>query len=182
MPCYNAAGTVARAIASIQAQSLDDWELIVVDDGSTDDSAKIVAEMSASDSRIQLVRCEHAGVATASNHGFSYATAPFVARMDADDASRPHRLEKQLNALVNNPELGAITCLAHFAGDPKQSAGYAHHVQWTNQQVTTDEMMVNRFIDLPFPHPTLMYRSELVKKYGGYRQGNFPEDYEMMLR
>ena len=138
--------------------------------------------MSASDSRIQLVRCEHAGVATASNHGFSYATAPFVARMDADDVSRPHRLEKQLNALVNNPGLSAITCLAHFAGDPKQSAGYAHHVQWTNQQVTTDKMMLNRFIDLPFPHPTLMYRSELVKKYGGYRQGNFPEDYEMILR
>ncbi|MCP5538450.1 MAG: glycosyltransferase family 2 protein [Akkermansiaceae bacterium] len=182
MPCYNAEASVARAVKSIQAQTLSDWELIVVDDGSSDHSADLVAGLAVNDPRIHLIRRSHQGVVAASNTGFSQADAPIIARMDADDVSLPNRLEKQFQALANHPELGAVSCLARFAGDTETAAGYAHHVDWTNSHVTTGEIALNRFIDLPVAHPTLMYRRELVERYGGYRDGTFPEDYEMFLR
>lgn len=182
MPCYNAEATVARAVESIQTQSMHDWELIVIDDGSSDTSAKIIAALASNDSRISIIRSDHRGVVESSNYGFSLSLAPCIARMDADDLSRPDRLELQYKALQENSNLGAVSCIAEFAGDSEKSAGYAHHVAWTNQHKTPGEIALNRFIDLPFPHPTLMYRRVLIEQYGGYRHGAFPEDYEMILR
>ena len=182
MPCYNAGTTVTRAVKSIQAQTLRDWELIVVDDGSTDDSADLVQTLADDDPRIQIVRRKHMGVASAANHGMSLATAPLIARMDADDVSLPDRLEKQAAMLDARPYLGGVSCLAEFSGDPSTAGGYAHHVAWANACVTPEEIALNRFVDLPVPNPTLMYRSELIKNYGGFRDGDFPEDYELFLR
>ena len=182
MPCFNAQDSVARAINSIQTQSIADWELIVVDDGSEDQSAKIVENIASKDTRIRLIKKPHQGVVSASNTGFSASRGTFIARMDADDVSLPSRLQKQCSALTNNTALDAVSCLARFAGNSITAAGYAHHVTWTNQHNNSEQINLNRFIDIPFPHPTLMYRRELIEKFGGYRHGEFPEDYEMILR
>ncbi len=182
MPCFNAGGTVGRAIASIQAQTHRDWELIAIDDGSTDCSAEILAAYAAGDPRIRWLQRPHEGVVAASNHGLSLAAGALIARMDADDVSLPQRLEHQAQALADRPELGAVSCLTRFAGDGQRAAGYAHHVAWTNQCVTPDEIALNRFIDLPLPHPTLMFRRSLMETAGVYQQGDFPEDYELILR
>jgi glycosyltransferase involved in cell wall biosynthesis len=182
MPCYNAGQTVARAIKSIRNQTHQSWELLVIDDGSTDDSAKIAASLAEKDPRIRLVRRSHSGVVKTSNHGFTLAQGKFIARMDADDVSHIHRLERQLNELIPTPSLGTVSCLVHFAGDSIRAGGYAHHVQWANQWTTPEQIALNRFVDLPAPHPTLMFRRNLIETYGGYRDGDFPEDYEMLLR
>ena len=182
MPCFNAQASIARAVNSIQQQTLSNWELIVVDDGSQDESAEIVEKIAAKDHRIQLIRRPHQGVVAASNAGLEAAQGEFIARMDADDVSLPTRLEKQSQALSTEPELDAVSCLARFAGDADTAAGYAHHVAWANQHTTPAQIKLNRFIDLPVPHPTIMYRRELIDQLGGYRDGNFPEDYEMILR
>lgn len=182
MPCYNAAGTVSRAISSIITQTFTSWELIIVDDGSEDNSAEIIRSHANLDDRIRLVRAPHQGVVAASNLGFEHSTAPYIARMDADDESLPRRLQAQVDFLEKDTTLGAASCLTHFAGDPIAAGGYAHHVEWTNTHLTPGQIELNRFIDLPFPHPTLMYRREIIQSHGGYRQGAFPEDYEMILR
>lgn len=182
MPCYNACSTVERAVTSIQRQTYSNWELIVIDDGSSDDSAARVENLAKHDQRIQLIRRNHTGVVEASNHGLSIARGGLIARMDADDVSRPLRLERQVQTLSQHPELGAVSCLAHFAGDPTSAGGYAHHVHWANQCVTPEQIALNRFIDLSVPHPTLMFRRSLIENYGAYRAGDFPEDYEMILR
>jgi glycosyltransferase involved in cell wall biosynthesis len=182
MPCFNASGSVARAVASIQAQTHRNWEMWAIDDGSTDDSADQIAAMADADPRIRLVRGHHQGVVGASNHGLSLAGAPFIARMDADDVSLPLRLERQLQALIEQPALGAVSCLTRFAGDPARAGGYAHHVTWANQALDPERIALNRFIDLPVPHPTLMFRRGLLAACGGYREGDFPEDYELVLR
>jgi len=182
MPCYNAEATVSRAIRSIQGQTIQDWEFIIVDDGSTDNSANIAEDLAKTDDRVWLIKRDHEGVVGASNHGFTLATAPLITRMDADDASRPDRLEKQRQRLIDRPELGAVSCLAHFAGNLETAVGYAHHVDWTNHQISHEQMALNRFIDLPVPHPTLMYRRQLIENHGRYREGDFPEDYELFLR
>jgi len=182
MPCFNAASTVGRAVRSIQQQTFTDWQLIVVDDGSTDNSADIVESMAAMDPRIHLIRSPHLGVVGASQRGAEEAKGAFFARMDADDVSLPDRLAVQLEALRDDESLDAISCLVRFAGDPQSAGGYAHHVEWTNQLDTVEQIALNRFIDLPVPHPTLMYRRTTIERHGGYRDGDFPEDYEMVLR
>lgn len=182
MPCYNASGTVIRAIASIQNQTYQNWELIVIDDGSTDDTPELLHAHSVADPRIRIAHRPHEGVVAASNHGLSLTSGRFIARMDADDVSLPLRLERQAHVLNKRPELGAVSCLTRFAGDVTKAGGYAHHVDWTNRCITSDMIALNRFIDLPVPHPTLMFRRSLVDAMGGYRQGEFPEDYELILR
>lgn len=182
MPCFNAEATLARAVQSIREQTFTDWELIIVDDGSTDGSRTIAAELASKDKRIQLVCQTHQGVVAAANAGFSASSGTHIARMDADDASHPTRLEKQLGALNEQPGMDVMSCLVRFAGDSKTAGGYAHHVEWTNCHLSAEQIALNRFVDLPFPHPTIMYRRTLVEDFGGYHQGDFPEDYEMILR
>lgn len=183
MPCYNAADSVGRAIESILAQSFADWELIVIDDGSNDHSADVIESYVRNHSEnIKLVRSQHHGVVAASNRGYSLATTPIIARMDADDYSLPQRLEKQWQSLQESPEIDVVSCLAKFAGDAETAGGYAHHVKWANSQVTAEQIRLSRFIDLPTPHPTLMFRRSLLENGNAYRDGDFPEDYECFLR
>lgn len=182
LPAFNAAATVARAVGSIRAQTRPDWELLVIDDGSTDATAQVVAAASADDARVRLIRRPHEGLVAALNVGLADAQGELIARMDADDESLPGRLEQQTALLDAHGEVGVCGCLVEFGGDRSANAGYALHVDWLNSLVTPDEILLNRFIESPFAHPSVMFRRELVATHGGYRGGGFPEDYELWLR
>ena len=103
MPAYNVGSYVGRAIASVQAQTLQDFELIVVDDGSTDDTAAVVGAAAARDSRIRLIRQPNGGVAAARNRALADARAAYVANLDSDDIWRPAFLERTAAALDHDP-------------------------------------------------------------------------------
>lgn len=181
LPVYNAEATLARAIASLQAQTDPDFELIAVDDGSTDGSAAILRGLAEADPRIRVLTRSHEGIVAALNAGLAAARAPYVARMDADDESHPSRLAAQRAMLDADPGLGVASCLvAHPA--PEAAAGYAHHVAWLNRVVTAEDVERERFVEAPLAHPSAMFRRELVARHGGYRDGDFPEDYELWLR
>jgi cellulose synthase/poly-beta-1,6-N-acetylglucosamine synthase-like glycosyltransferase len=182
LPAYNAERWIARAMESIRSQILEEWELIVVDDGSTDGTPGVVESIAARDARIRLIRQDHAGVAVAANVGMAEAAAPFIARMDADDESRPERLARQVQSLENNPGWDVVSCRVHFAGDRQVAGGYAHYVDWANGCVSPEAIRLNRFIDLPAPNPTLMYRRAAWEKLGEFRVNGLPEDYECFLR
>src|SRR6185436_16591977 len=81
-----------------------------------------------------------------------------------------------------NRPIGLVGCLVEFGGDRSASEGYALHVDWINALTTPDEIALNRFVESPLAHPSVMFRRELVEKHGGYRAGDFPEDYELWLR
>jgi glycosyltransferase involved in cell wall biosynthesis len=184
MPVWNAGATVARAAASIRAQTFADWELILIDDGSTDGTAGEVRRLAAAEPRIRLIAQPHAGIVAALNAGLAAARGDLIARMDADDESAPGRLAAQV-AFLRQPEnasIGLVGCGVKFGGDPVANAGYALHVDWTNTLVAPDEIALNRFVESPFAHPSVMFRRELVDRLGGYRDGDFPEDYELWLR
>ncbi len=182
MPARNAAATLPAAVASIRAQTWTDWELIVVDDGSTDDTAQILAALAREDPRLVLIQQPHAGIVAALNAGLARARGRFIARMDADDVSHPDRLAEQMGFLERHPETGLASCLVEFGGDARASEGFARHVAWLNSVATTEAIALNRFVESPVAHPSVLFRRELLATHGTYRDGAFPEDYELWLR
>lgn len=109
MACFNEQKHIGRAIESIQSQSISNWELIVIDDGSTDDSVRIIQEYAASDSRIHLTQCGiNLGLPACLNIGIFLARAPLIARADADDLNLSRRFEHQLDYMNNHSEVDVL--------------------------------------------------------------------------
>lgn len=102
--------------------------------------------------------------------------------MDADDVAHPERLAAQVALLEQQPDLGLVGSLVAFGGHPAQAAGYALHVDWLNSLVDPDTLALNRFVESPLAHPSVLFRATLPRQHGGYRAGPFPEDYELWLR
>jgi glycosyltransferase involved in cell wall biosynthesis len=184
LPVRDAVSTLGRAVASIRAQTLPDWELIVVDDGSTDGTGEALAAIARDEPRVRAVRQPALGVVAAANAGHALARGRFVARLDADDEALPGRLEAQA-AWLDAPAhaaVGVVSCLVDYGGDRAAQGGYALHVDWLNSLVTPEAIALNRFVESPLANPSVMFRRELVAQFGGYRDGAFPEDYELWLR
>lgn len=182
MPVFNAADTLPRALRSLAAQTFQSWELVAIDDGSTDGSPELLRSAQSRDARIRLVSQSREGIVAALNRGLAEARGHYVARMDADDEATPDRLELQARHLDEASGLGLVGSQVEFVGDATKHAGYALYVEWLNQVVDEAGIERSRFIESPFAHPSVMFRRALVSQYGGYRQGDFPEDYELWLR
>jgi glycosyltransferase involved in cell wall biosynthesis len=108
MPLYNARRWVAGSIASVQAQTFSDWELVVVNDGSTDGGEEIVSALAAKDTRIRLVRQANAGPSAARNRGVREARSPWIAFLDSDDLLPPERLAEDLKLAAAHPRAAAV--------------------------------------------------------------------------
>src|SRR5687767_4726483 len=96
MPVYNGQRFLARAMDSLLAQSVREFELIVVDDGSTDESPALLDRYARTDARVRVIRGDHAGISAALNRGIADARYGWIARMDADDEALPDRFARQL--------------------------------------------------------------------------------------
>lgn len=182
IPVWNAAPTVAAAIESVIDQTERDWELVVVDDGSTDGSAEIVSRFAARDPRIRVLAGPHRGLVVALDAGVRTTRTPLIARMDADDLAHPERLARQRRYLDAHQDVGLVATCVTFDGDRVRGAGYARYVDWTNTLLTHDAIALAAFVESPLAHPSVMFRRELVERLGGYASGDFPEDYELWLR
>lgn len=182
LPAYNGEKTVEAAVRSILAQSMPDFELIAIDDGSVDETPRILSRLQACDPRVCVVRQPHRGLVAALQRGLAEARGRYIARMDADDIALPDRLKAQQARLESRPEVGLVSCRVRFGGDPEQQKGYAEYVRWTNSLLSAEDISLSRFIESPLAHPSVMFRKELAERLGGYRDGDFPEDYELWLR
>lgn len=182
LPVRNGGKTLCAALESLQQQTFPHWETLIVDDGSTDDTPAIAQDWSRRDPRFRLIQQPARGIVSALNQAYTHARAPYIARMDADDICLPTRLQLQRELLEANPALDLASCQVHFGGNRKTHPGYAHHIDWLNQLLTPEDHRLNRFVEAPIAHPTALFRRTLWEKHGGYREGPFPEDYELWLR
>ena len=182
LPFFNTEKTLAAAVKSLLSQTFIDFELLLVDNNSEDNSFLVAKEFSGTSNRIRLLREKKKGVAHAMNCGLQHARGKFIARMDADDISHPQRLEKQVRFLQENPETGLVGSEVNYVAHEKNTAGFKRFVHWVNSFHSPEEIELNRFVEIPVINPTILFRREIYEEFNGCRHGDFPEDYEMLLR
>lgn len=179
LPVFNGARTIARAVRSILDQSLREIELIVLDDGSTDEKVAVVRELR--DPRLRLIQCARRGVAATANTATELAVAPFIARMDADDFAYPLRLEKQLQ-LLHKRNLDVVGCQVRILNESCHVAFSMRRYQhWINEEtIEGDQISALRFVEFPLVNPTILARRCYFEL--GFCDNDLPEDYDLMLR
>ncbi|MGZ3764610.1 MAG: glycosyltransferase [Mucilaginibacter sp.] len=171
MPAYNAGKYIREAITSVLEQTYRNFELLIVNDGSTDDTISVV--LSISDPRIVLVNKEHEGIAAALNTGLRLSDTYYIARFDADDICMPDRLEKQFNFLKDHPDYVLVGSEADYILESGEFLFSFKCIAHSNEEVQN-----NLYVYCPFIHSSVMYKRDEVIKAGGYNAHahNF-EDY-----
>ncbi|MEI6223337.1 MAG: glycosyltransferase [Deltaproteobacteria bacterium] len=182
LPARDAAGTVRAAVLSILRQDFRDLSLVAVDDGSRDGTGAILAGLAARDRRIVLVQGSGEGIAGALNRGLARCDAEVVARMDADDVAHPRRLRRQLEALDADPLLAAVGSRVRLFPRRVVAGGMARYAAWLNGLVTPGLVTRDLLVESPLVHPASTIRRAALEEAGGWRDGDFPEDYDLWLR
>ena len=169
---------LSAAIDSILTQTFSDLELLIIDDGSTDETPNILADYRARDRRVLTFQQAREGLVCALNRGLAHARGPLIARLDADDVALPQRLQRQIRYLDEHPEialLGAWAQVIDELGRPKRR----------RLQPPADPKSLARTLATtnPFIHSSVMFRAAVARDLGGYRSVfEAAEDYDLWLR
>jgi len=182
LPFRNEARYLTECLRSIQNQSLSQFVLLGIDDGSEDTSADIFRAFSSQDQRFRLVSSSRMGLVAALNLGLSQATSQYIARMDGDDLMHPKRLQKQVDFLDHNPDISVLGCQVELMQPEQGSRGLTDYLHWLNQPYTPSQIAHEIYVESPMAHPSVMFRKQAVEAHGHYLDGDFPEDYELWLR
>lgn len=175
MAVYNAEDYLADAIDSILNQTFTDFELVIVNDGSTDGSKKILE--SYKDRRVSVINQKNKGPVAARNTAIQHSRGAFIAVMDSDDISLPTRLQKEVSMMQANPSLGAVG--SNYIGFNEQG------VQWTTNVFThPDDLKACMVLCNQFGHASVMFRRSVLDQVGLYssESGGMVEDYDLLIR
>ena len=180
MPAYNAERHLAPAIESVLAQTHDDFELLVIDDGSKDNTFAVAQAYAARDARVRAITQPNAGIAHTMNRGLELTRSEWVFCMHADDEMMPNRLERQLAFLAAHPDVAVASSLVLFTGGGGEVIG-------RGRSPFTDPAAVDRAVAngevIAFNHPATVMRRSVVLGVGGYRQAFWPaEDLDLWNR
>ncbi|HEX7120096.1 MAG TPA: glycosyltransferase [Longimicrobiales bacterium] len=182
MPCRDAAAQLPETIASLDAQTFRDYEVIAVDDGSGDGTFEVLYDWARRDGRVRVLRSPARGLVAALATGLATARGVLVARMDADDIAAPTRLEKQVALLDARPGVAACGTRVRYFPDAVVRDGARRYARWLNALVEPDAIARDIFVECPIAHPALMARRSALLAVGGYRDMGWPEDYDLVLR
>lgn len=182
LPVRDALATLPETLASMRAQTLADFELLAVDDGSRDGSAEFLARQAGHDARVRVLATGGRGLVAALNAGLAAARAPLLARLDADDVAHPERLALQARSFADDAALDVLGSRVEVFGDAVASAGMRRYVAWLNELLDHDALLRDLFVEAPLVHPSVMLRTERLRALGGWRDFDGPEDYDLWLR
>lgn len=166
-----------QTIESVRTQTLEDFEFIIVNDGSTDTTPEILAAYARRDPRVVVLHVKREGLIAALRRGIDAVRAPFLARIDADDIATPERLFRQVERMEHEPELGLLGGQAYIIDEQGRPLGL-------RTPPTDHETLIVLLARInPFIQSTVMLRTELVRAIGGYRPAfELAEDYDLWLR
>lgn len=184
LPVRNGMPYLPRAVASVLTQTWSDLELLVIDDGSDDDTRTYLATLE--DPRVRVLDAGGRGLATALNLGLDAARAPYVARQDADDWSAPSRLASQMTWLVKRPAIDVLATPVHFvdATDRPVDNAWTRRIraQW-DAATTPAQIAALMPLTCCVFHATVLARTDVLRRAGGYDAAMVPaEDYDLWLR
>jgi glycosyltransferase involved in cell wall biosynthesis len=190
MSVYDGLPYVSTAVESILEQTFEEFEFIIIDDGSTDGSTAVLRRYAAQDERIQLIVQENRGIPRAVNRGLGQASGAYIARMDADDIALPERFAKQVTYLDAHPEcvlLGGEATAIDAEGKPfKQTDGPLSRGNANNADLAYEHAeLVNRMLQgkWVFFNPSVMMRRRAVEATGGYDEHySVAQDLDLFLR
>lgn len=176
LPAYNAEAYLESAVQSVLQQSFENFELIVIDDGSEDRTAAILEKID--DRRLRVIRHErNAGLIAGLNEGVATATGKFIARMDADDICEPSRFHRQIECLETHPEIGVLGTAVKVI-DEQGRLGVTFVMPVSSLDVEWAMPLL-----CPVAHPSVMMRTDLVRRVGGYSSAaRHAEDYDLWHR
>ncbi len=182
LPARDAAGTVRSAVLSILRQDFRDLTIVAVEDGSRDGTGAVLEGLAARDRRVVVVPGTGEGIAGALNRGLARCDAEVVVRMDADDVAHPRRIRRQLEALEADPALAAVGSRVRLFPRRDVAGGMARYAAWVNGLVTPELVARDLLVESPLVHPASAIRRAALEEAGGWRDGDFPEDYDLWLR
>ena len=180
MPVKNVAPWIQETIGSILNQSLKDWELIVIDDHSTDETVELIGKFE--DPRIQIATNFGEGIIPALQTGLALTKGTFITRMDGDDLMPEHKLEL-LHALcsVSNERIIATGKVRYFS-DKEISEGYKKYASWLNDRIDNNDHFQHIYRECVIASPNWMVRKELLEQDRIFERLKYPEDYDMTFR
>lgn len=177
LPVRNADLTLPAALRSIRRQTFRDWELLAVDDRSTDGSPAALLRAAEEDRRIRVLAATGRGLVDALVQSAFEAGAPLLARMDADDVMHPRRLELQVGAMAG---VDVLATRVRISGPSAE--GMRTYVRWQNGLTSHEEIVGNLFVESPITHPSVLLRREAFERAGGYRDAGWAEDFDLWHR
>ena len=178
MPVYNEAGVVQTAVESILSQTYKDWDLLIIDDGSTDGTSTLVQSIAEKDPRITVIRnAANRGISAALNQGWKQARGHLIARMDADDVSLPQRLERQVLFMESHPEVAVLGTGVQLVDGQGKILGVALPPE------QHQELVHSMYRRTPFYHSSVMVRQSFYEAMNGYdERWRRSEDTDLWLR
>ena len=180
MPAFNASRFVGTAIESVQAQTVRDFEFIIIDDGSTDDTLAIVRSYATKDPRIKVVTHANIGICRSLNEAMQQASGDWIGRIDADDMMVPQRLERQIAFLRANPDLVVASSLVQYIDENGRAIG-KYVSPFTTREAVAEALRNHRSVG--FHHPAAIMHKKVILGLGGYRPEFFPaEDIDLWNR
>jgi glycosyltransferase involved in cell wall biosynthesis len=188
IPAYNSDAFIAEAIESVLAQTYQDLELIVVDDGSTDDTVDAATRALANDSRGRVLSFPNGGPAVARNRGLNAARGTLIAMLDSDDRWLPDKLEKQAAVLAAEPDCVCVGCLMNYiAADGRPLPRVVRSIVQAggDPRAPGQQELIRRALSLPFPPTAMLVRASTVHAVGGSDEslGHLPgEELDFLAR
>ncbi|MEM9886223.1 MAG: glycosyltransferase family A protein [Bacteroidota bacterium] len=175
-PAYNREKYIGEAIESVQQQTMDEWEMIVIDDGSTDQTVEIVKAYQAKDKRIILLQnTENQGISATRNHGLAHVKGKYIAMLDSDDLCLPQRFEQQFSFLEAHPEIAVL-------GAWSELIGIKDH-QFTPEEKDT-QLRLRSLYRCPMVHSSTMIRTSILQAANLRYNKDYPasNDYDFWVR
>ena len=187
MPFRNAAATLPEALSTISKAALQcapiPIELVAVDHGSTDESKSCFNATIDEGYRTIIVDASRAAsLAEALELGRGYCEGKYIARMDADDRMDSQRLRADMDYLDANQSASAVACCIAPFSDQDEKPALPMYAAWQNRILSSADIAAEVWVEQPFCHPATTFRADALDKVGGYRHGNFPEDYDLFMR
>ena len=181
-PCKNAERWLEACLESFKNQSYTNWEWIIIDDSSTDNSYNILKRLAKSDNRVKVFKNPDQGIIPALNEGLRSSKGSFLTRMDADDLIPSNRLEKMVRRLQISPDKTVITGLVSYFSDLEVSEGYQSYENWINEVNTSASQWKNVYRECVIASPNWMIRTTDLLSIGGFAELVYPEDYDLVFK